>query len=78
MSHVPWLTPFIIAILAVIASWYLPSHPWQSTQPAPNMARNENQHENNRTQYSPYNEEEIVNLMKDIYCIYLKLNYIKR
>ncbi|KAL3446350.1 hypothetical protein BJX65DRAFT_279437 [Aspergillus insuetus] len=78
MSHVPWLLPFIIAILAVIAGWYLPSHRWQSTQPAPNMARHQNQQENNRTQRSPYNEDEIVKHMKSIYRIYLKLNYIKR
>jgi hypothetical protein len=60
----------MIAILAIVAGWYI--RPSQSTQLA------HEQHTENETPHSPYNEDEIVQVMKDIYHTYLKLNYIKR
>ncbi|KAJ0416882.1 hypothetical protein BJY00DRAFT_316439 [Aspergillus carlsbadensis] len=73
MANVSWLLPLLIAIVAIAASCY--TRFWQSSHP---VTTTQEQHKENGPPASPYNEDEIVQLMKDIYRTYLKLNYIKR
>ncbi|KAL6229087.1 hypothetical protein BDW75DRAFT_225707 [Aspergillus navahoensis] len=83
MANLSWFLPLIILILAIAADRYrqIPSCNRDLRPPVTSMPENENQQHqgpNESAARPPYNEDEIVQLMKDIYRTYLQLNYIKR
>jgi hypothetical protein len=84
MANLSWFLPLIILILAIAADRYrqIPSPNRDPRPPVTSMPENENQQHQGLPSESaarpPYNEDEIVQLMKEIYRTYLQLNYIKR
>ncbi|KAL2836712.1 hypothetical protein BJY01DRAFT_251822 [Aspergillus pseudoustus] len=82
MYNPSWLLPLIIFDLVMVLNWFRAARRqrWQRHPPA---ATTMPPFENQQTAHSdpprsPYNEDEIVQLIKDIYRTYLRLNYIKR
>ncbi|KAL2842141.1 hypothetical protein BJX68DRAFT_270860 [Aspergillus pseudodeflectus] len=83
MANISLLLPLIILILAIAADryWHIPSRDREPRHSAKSMQENEDQQQQGPSESPtrpPYNEDEIVQLIKDIYRTYLKLNYIKR
>ncbi|KAL3489584.1 hypothetical protein BJX62DRAFT_238981 [Aspergillus germanicus] len=77
MASISWLLPLIILVLALAADRY-----WNTsspnTEPGPMAMNGRVDDAQQHAGHSPYNEDEIVQLIKDIYRTYLRLNYIKR
>jgi hypothetical protein len=83
-TQISWLLSLTLLIFTLIIQWYFPPpprpDPWEraptpTTQSQPEPPKPAPPLKLPRT---PYNEDEIVNLMKDLYQTFLRLNYIKR
>ncbi|KAL4880348.1 hypothetical protein BJY04DRAFT_219344 [Aspergillus karnatakaensis] len=78
MSKISWFLYIVLIILLLVVHWYIPTRPIQPQHPATGMPNTKNTPAQPPAPRTPYNEDEIVAPIKEIYRTYIRLNYIKR
>ncbi|KAL4942931.1 hypothetical protein BDV06DRAFT_190998 [Aspergillus oleicola] len=78
MLSTSWILPLSLIVLIFAFNWCMPSQPIEPQPPAAGIPITKNEQVEGQPPRTPYNEDEIVQLIKDIYDTYLRLNHIKR